>query len=226
MTIHQIWIGDEIPQCEQACMQALGKAAAEAGHRHKVWSWDDLQSLEDTREGELLIGKLESLRPLFPHAQWAAMCSDVCRLLILARHDGMYLDTDVTIHDAPFPAMPEEPGVYFGAEWYNKNIGSNCAIYPCGCRGKSAIRRLCAAAEAKVLNTFDAPTVKELEEQVQNVRNRAWNVSTVVGPDFVREMCPSHKVFPERILMSTRGMSATHPEGLHHLNANSWVGVV
>ena len=82
--IHQIWIGEEIPDILKLYTEAWKRMR---GWDYKLWGNNDLQEQNFPMTWKLIKKMLSRKKPVY------AMITDLMRLEILYRHGGVYLDT-------------------------------------------------------------------------------------------------------------------------------------
>ena len=78
--IHQIWLGDAIPNDVYDMMDTIKNA--NAGYEYKLWTDTDAEEFEFTN------------KQLFKMLRNLGQKSDVLRYAILLKYGGIYLDTD------------------------------------------------------------------------------------------------------------------------------------
>ncbi|CAH6807121.1 Mannosyltransferase [Vibrio chagasii] len=113
-TIHAIWLGGTPNSFSNACIDDWEKQ----GFTYKLWL-DDNPIVID------LINGCEFARECYKRKLYAFV-TDYLRLKILSIEGGLYLDTDVTISNNPFPLFE---GVRFAAGWESDKFLGNAIIY-------------------------------------------------------------------------------------------------
>ncbi|QSP96056.1 hypothetical protein LPB19_06625 [Marinobacter salinisoli] len=112
--IHAVWLGEMMPPLAHACLDDWKKM----GFKFRLWTESDtevLQWIEDCR-----FAKECYRRGLY------AFVSDYLRLKVLEAEGGLYLDTDVTIRQNPFPLFA---GAKFAVGYETEEYLGTAAIY-------------------------------------------------------------------------------------------------
>ncbi|OOE88682.1 mannosyltransferase [Salinivibrio sharmensis] len=108
--IHAVWLGNKMSPLALACVDDWRKQ----GYDVKVWTEKDTEILT-------WINNCQFAKECFSRGLYAFV-SDYLRLKVLAKHGGLYLDTDVTIRRNPFDLFS---GYEFGVGYEdNENIGT------------------------------------------------------------------------------------------------------
>jgi mannosyltransferase OCH1-like enzyme len=159
--IHAIWLGKNLPPFAQVCLDDWRKQ----GYHYKLWSDNDpkIQAWINT----CLFAKKCYEKGLF------AFVTDYLRLKILAEDGGLYLDTDVTINNNPFPLFQD---VDFCVGYEDGNRLGTAIIYA---RKKSKIlTSLITFYEERIMDSplYMGPEImtKFTTEQNTNVSDRIF----------------------------------------------------
>ena len=91
MTVHQLWIGGDIPAAESAWVAGVKKAAESAGWQHRLWDWPQLLKAYGA---EPVAALFQRLMVDFPMPTTYTLMADYYRLRVLADGGGVYLDAD------------------------------------------------------------------------------------------------------------------------------------
>lgn len=112
--IHAIWLGNTLPPLAHVCIDDWRKQ----GYRYKLW-------LDTDPQIQLWIQQCTFARECYRRGL-LAFVTDYLRLKILAQEGGLYLDTDVTINNDPFPLFES---VAFGVGYESDRLIGTAAIY-------------------------------------------------------------------------------------------------
>ncbi len=112
--IHAIWLGNKMPPLSHACLDDWQKM----GFAYKLWT-DSNEQLQ-TWISDCHFAKESYKRGLY------AFVSDYLRLKVLEQEGGLYLDTDVTIRQNPFPLFA---GLKFAMGYETDDYLGTAAIY-------------------------------------------------------------------------------------------------
>ena len=198
-TIHQIWIGSELPEREQKWVASVKAAASEMGFKHHLWSLDELKA---TYPDEPIWKAVEPMPDCV--RKWTLMC-DFFRLIVIEPGD-LYLDTDFTATRKPEIDFDNANIIVFGEFWDGNKQGTG--IIGLGRRfGRTADLRRCARMKAERL------TVESLND-----------LCAALGPEYFRHICRLHG-FNFKFLPRTEATHVQwkHPGALIHMGAGAWV---
>lgn len=122
-TVHQIWLGNALPEREAEWINQVKTHAEAAGWNHRLWRDEDIRR---TWGGSEVYSYFTHAREVLDNAVTLTLMSDYFRLLILATHGGLYLDTDYSC--TAWPDLPQDGDVWSAAEVFNTQKPCNCAI--------------------------------------------------------------------------------------------------
>ncbi len=184
MTVHQIWIGEVMPNDECGWVAGVRKHAQEAGWAHKLWTWDELLK---TYGSEPLAGVFIKLMADFPMATTYTLMADYYRLRVLADAGGVYLDADFKASGWPmWPDGVDVADVYVLGEFTNHERACNGFFY---CRNADSMRRAAKLAECYLLARLPVDAADLPSRYVEMVRRdggRGGLARCGVGPGFIR----------------------------------------
>lgn len=178
--VHQIWIGDVMPEREQAWVAEVRRAAQAAGHEHKLWGWE---ALEAAFGEEPLAAVFRRAFEFLPGSTVYALASDYYRLRVLAHEPGLYLDTDFELR-GDWPEMPEAADVYLMTEFFNRGLVCNGLFYA---RAREVMLIAYKLAERHLLARLHAEADDFEQELVAMVRGGGL-VTQGVGPGWLRRV--------------------------------------
>lgn len=175
MKIHQIWIGDTMPERIRTSVEGVRAKATSAGYDYHLWTEADIFGAFG---GEPAALALERARATAAPATFAALVSDWARWRILADQGGLYLDTDNEVTVDVFPP----PSAFGGADLMQHTRRDTRmetgAVAVNGERGRAA------AAVVVELITARLFALGDMAEAVQRLR-----LTSIVAPQFVLTRC-------------------------------------
>ncbi|MGL6383711.1 glycosyltransferase family 32 protein [Aeromonas caviae] len=113
-TIHAIWLGSRLPPLAHVCIDDWRKQ----GYDYKLW-------LDTDPQVKRWIQECTFARECYRRGL-LAFVTDYLRLKILAQEGGLYLDTDVTINQDPFPLFES---VAFSVGYESDRLIGTAVIY-------------------------------------------------------------------------------------------------
>lgn len=98
--VHQIWIGgeDRMSPTVQACIASAKRWAAKHRIPYTLWTWEGLRK---KFAGDACTDIFDKAMEVLPSARLFVLMSDYYRWALLAKHPGLYIDTDFYVHDTP-----------------------------------------------------------------------------------------------------------------------------
>ncbi len=194
-TVHQIWIGSDLPAREKAWVESVRSAASKAGWKHQLWTWTDLLAAYGNEPMAKLFIRLMAD---FPMPTTYTLMADYYRLRVLADKGGVYLDTDFSA--SAWPEFPAVADVYMLEEFFAPGRACNGFFY---CRTPQAMRFAASVAEQHILTrlSLNDPNLPSLYiDMVRRDEGRGGLVHSGVGGGFL-----SRNVLPE---WQARGLHA------------------
>ncbi len=150
MTIHQIWLGGELPERMRPWVESMRQLAAAAGGSHHLWTEDELQARYAEHEA---LRVFERARGVIPDCTLYGLAGDWYRYALCADFGGMYADTDMQAQDVPALLAYELPAdVTFSNEGVSGNLACCGLIWCRGERGHAAAKVLFQACTRRLLS--------------------------------------------------------------------------
>lgn len=182
MKIHQIWIGDNIPEHVKADTGDI-KARCEA-HGHEYIMWNEaalLATVDDTELREAMARARERL----PISTYSSMLTDYFRCGLLDA-DSVYLDTDVVIRmpEGEWPKMHLDPGLYTCSEQTRVTNMNTCCLFAIGEDGAKGAA-IAATEAGKVLKKMFSE--RHAATTANAIREKSFGLINFIGPGFFRE---------------------------------------
>ncbi len=149
MSIHQIWLGGELPERMQPWVASMQRLALAMGWEHHLWTETELQA---RYAGYDALRVFERARDIVPECTRYGLASDWYRLALLADFGGMYADTDMEAQDIPALANYELPAdVACSNEGRDGQLACIGLLWCRGERGHEAAKLLFRACNERLL---------------------------------------------------------------------------
>lgn len=184
--IHQIWIGDTMPQQNLDWCASVRALAQRLGMGYRLDSWAAVTSkYAKNRVMPILQAAIRAL----PHATTYSLISDWYRTRILADEGGWYCDTDFEAVGTP-TWHPTADIALFNELGKSERVATELTICN-GLRGQKACRILAEGMEEKLLRTLPDPESPDwCSRYINTVRTdppqRLYALIGYIGPKFVR----------------------------------------
>lgn len=198
-TVHQIWIGSDVPEREQVWINSVKQWCDNCNIQHKLWSIDDLKSQFKDDPIWIFADTLpDNVR------KWVLLC-DYFRFLVINPGD-MYLDTDFLCTRTPNIDFSSDSLMTIGEYWDGN---------------KAASGLICAGEKFTKLNELK----EAVRDQSKTLTNESLNdMCAALGPLFFRNTLEKFDL-KNRIINRNE---ATHIQwknkgALIHQGAGSWV---
>lgn len=95
INVHQIWLGNPMPERLAAMCATVRCAACAAGMHYKLWTEKDLDEFSDLPGSRIVARVCRDC----PSPTSYGLASDWYRIVVLSRYGGWYLDTDCKVRD-------------------------------------------------------------------------------------------------------------------------------
>ncbi|MDO4954533.1 MAG: glycosyltransferase [Akkermansia sp.] len=177
-TVHQIWLGNDLPEREAEWIHQVKTHAARAGWNHRLWRDEDIRRAWGGSEVYLFF---THAREVLDNAVTLTLMSDYFRLLILATHGGLYLDTDFSC--TAWPDLPQDGDVWSAAEVFNSQKPCNCAILALNPAALSTAAQM--AADKLLALKPNAPGFPF--RYINLVRRDTGGLPNGIGPHWIRQ---------------------------------------
>ncbi len=181
MTVHQLWIGGDMPAAESAWVAGVKKAAESAGWRHRLWDWPQLLKTYGAEPASALFQRLMAD---FPMPTTYTLMADYYRLRVLADGGGVYLDADFCA--TSWPDWPDGADIYVLGEFFTRTSPCNGFYY---CRRPVIMHHAARLAAKRLLDALPPDAVDLPSRYVAMVRrdNRGGGLPNKgIGPGFMR----------------------------------------
>ena len=142
-TLHQIWIGGDMPPAFQKWTATAKRWAAAMGMNYKLWGEVELWQ---TFGKEVEVNTLRTCLDTLPTPTSYSFASDFFRMRLVAEYGGLYLDADTNCQ--ALVELPKSPGLYCSVERFNPRLWSTWLLWAPGEGGRAAARALWDAARA------------------------------------------------------------------------------
>lgn len=177
-TVHQIWLGNDLPEREAEWINQVKTHAEAAGWNHHLWRDEDIRSAYGATPAYSFFTRA---REVLDNAVTLTLMSDFFRLQILADHGGLYLDADFSC--TAWPTFPKDGDVWSAAEVFNTQKPCNCAILA---RNPQALATAAQMAAEKLLalkpNGAGFPF-----RYINFVRRDTGGLPQGIGPHWIRQ---------------------------------------
>lgn len=221
-TVHQIWVGDPLPDKLAKCVEGIRSGATAAGWEHRLWDWPTL--LEHFAK-DPLTPSLATLMELSPEPRTYGLVSDYYRFAILAEPFGagtMYLDTDFLL-EGPWPTLPTSDDLYLMCERTNTSFRASGAFWLPPHRSPSPFATVLLSLRKRFAEVFPSDLTAE---SIQRIYKRT-TILNILGPHFLRRVpyrlwdanLVRASFFPHSLLSHA---SWHIPSRLYHLSSASW----
>ena len=181
MLIHQIWIGKNVRP--DIWMDTIKTFCKQYDHTYILWDEKKIEN-ELTQEAVLFEGVAELIKSVDDYAGLA----DIYRLLILNKHGGVYIDSDiVVINGEVFNKLIEskKDHLYFAYEDEERNLIANSVI---GSPKDDPFIRYC---------------LEHIHRNAESTKNEAMWIRT--GPLFISKMYEQNKheveILPSKLFL-------------------------
>lgn len=177
-TVHQIWLGNAIPDQEQDWINQVKSHATAVGWNHRLWrDADIIREYGNTP----IYSFFTRAREVLDNAVTLTLMSDFYRLQILTDHGGLYLDTDFSC--TAWPTFPQDGDVWSAAEVFNTQKPCNCAILALNPAALSTAVKM-AADKLLALN----PNAPDFPFRYINlIRRDTGGLPQGIGPHWIRQ---------------------------------------
>lgn len=116
-TVHQIWLGSEVPEREQRWIDTVKQWCNKSNIQHKLWNLDELKATyPDDPVWEFAKRLPDCVR------KYVFLC-DYFRLIVLNQGE-MYLDTDISCHRKPMLNFNGHSVLCMGEYWDGKQAAT------------------------------------------------------------------------------------------------------
>lgn len=146
-TVHQIWLGGNMPLQEQQWTEGVRRGALEAGLDYKLWQDADIQAAFGDEPGWKFF---QELLEVAPRVQVLTLMSDYYRFRVMARDGGLYLDTDYMLN-GPLPSFRPGDGILCAGEFWRAS--APCTAFLCG--SAAAYRPVATEADKQLQEAVD-----------------------------------------------------------------------
>lgn len=136
-TLHQIWLGNPMPEQFQKWTTGARQWAATMGMHYHLWNEEELWQ---TFGHEPELATLRTCMEVLPTATTWSFLSDFFRFRLIAELGGLYLDADTECRQT-IP-RPNTPGLYCSREGYNPELWSTWLLWAIGDTGKQTAKAL------------------------------------------------------------------------------------
>lgn len=181
MKIHQIWIGDTVPEHVLNDTDDIQARASLNGHTYKMWNESALlATVDDTELKEAMARARERL----PISTYSSMLTDYFRCSLLDA-DSVYLDTDVVIRmpEGEWPKMHLDPGLYTCSEQTRVTNMNTCCLFAIGEDGAKGAAIAATEAGNELKRRFSE---RKADETATAIREKAFGLINFIGPGFFR----------------------------------------
>jgi len=111
--VHQIWFGDDIPELKLFMFTNVASICVKHGYDYKLWTNKDRTEANFPKTFEYQEKSIEEGKKVEQNRM--AQVSDLCRLEIVHREGGIYLDSNFVIKDDFFRELQEKTATFIGA---------------------------------------------------------------------------------------------------------------